>query len=164
MSKTSERRGEWSLKGLTTLMRAIERMHSTGEVTRRSGVVLERALHPVLFVIADRDVTRINDLATDLGLEASTVSRHVSKLVERGLAVRDAALDDRRASAVRLTPAGLEIRGQLQEAWRSILADAAEHAGIDEPEFGARFTAVALGMAGLLEEQRATTGHGVRAR
>lgn len=150
MSSTIPTRGDSSFKGLTTLMRAIERLHASGEVAKRSGVELERALHPVLFVTADRGVTRINDLATDLGLEASTVSRHVSKLVEKGLVVREADAVDRRASAVRLTPEGLAMRDRLRETWRTILADAAEQAGVDEPEFGTRFAAVATGMAGLL--------------
>ena len=150
MSLESRTGGEGSFKGLTILMRAIERLHATGEVSKRSGVVLERALHPVLFVTADRGVARVNDLATDLGLEASTVSRHVSKLVRKGLAIRDADAGDRRASAVRLTSEGLDMHDCLRETWQTILADAAEQAGIDEVEFGICFTAMAFGMAGLL--------------
>jgi DNA-binding MarR family transcriptional regulator len=114
-------------------------------------VTLERALHPVVFVIGDRGVARINDLATDLGLEASTVSRHVSKLVERGLALRAVDASDRRAIAVRLSKKGALVRERLTEAWESMLADAMTVSGIDHERFGADFVSVADGMASFVE-------------
>ena len=142
--------GQLAFQGLTTLIRAIERLHATGEVRRRSGITLERALHPVIFVIGDRGVARIGDLALDLGLEPSTVSRHVSRLVERGLVDRATDDSDRRASAVKLTRDGVSTRDALADAWRGMLGDAEQIGECDDREFGAGFIAVATGLASLV--------------
>lgn len=139
--------GQVAFQGLTRLVRTIERLHANGEVARRSGVTLERALHPVIFTIGDRGVARINDLASDLGLEASTVSRHVTKLVDRGLALRTVDTDDRRAIAVRLSKEGARVHRQLSDAWQSMLADALSVAGINDDRFGSDFLSMANGMA-----------------
>jgi DNA-binding MarR family transcriptional regulator len=46
------------------------------------------------------------ELATALGIHASTVTGIVERLVERGLVERERSPDDRRSTRLRLTPAG----------------------------------------------------------
>jgi DNA-binding MarR family transcriptional regulator len=48
-------------------------------------------------------------LATLAGLDSSTTTDVVARLVDKGLVVRSAGATDRRTRKVRLTPAGLEV-------------------------------------------------------
>jgi DNA-binding MarR family transcriptional regulator len=75
---------------------------------------------PILGRLSVVGTMRVNDLAEHVGLDASTVSRHVRALEDDGLVARDIDPDDRRAASVRITERGLEfmheaiaIRGQI---------------------------------------------------
>jgi DNA-binding MarR family transcriptional regulator len=56
--------------------------------------------------LLDEDPVRPTDLATSLGLDTSTVSRHLSQLHRAGLVERSVDPDDRRAQRVELSEAG----------------------------------------------------------
>lgn len=68
----------------------------------------------LLQCVAERDGTRVGELAGLLRLAANTVSTLVAQLVEAGLVRRERDPADRRAAALRLTPAGEETL----TAWR----------------------------------------------
>lgn len=75
-----------------------------------------------LFKLKRLGPLRVKDLAVQLRLDSTTVSRHVDDLERRGLVVREQDLTDRRAVLVRLSPradellddAEVERRGKLR--------------------------------------------------
>lgn len=71
-----------------------------------SGDGVDGPLLVVLSEAAGSGQARLADLASSLGLDASTVSRHVRALTEAGLLARAGDPADRRAARVSITPAG----------------------------------------------------------
>jgi long-chain acyl-CoA synthetase len=59
-----------------------------------------------LLALVDADVERASALAGRLALSKPTITAAVDGLVERGLVVRGEVTGDRRATSIRLTPAG----------------------------------------------------------
>ena len=72
------------LDAMLALVRGIDRVHSSGTLSDRSGVTLERGLHPVVMTIAKLEPVRTTDLAAALALNNSTVSRHIARLEQLG--------------------------------------------------------------------------------
>lgn len=52
---------------------------------------------------------RVSELAGSIGLDSSTVSRHINNLEKAGYMTREADLRDKRASCLRLTTEGSEV-------------------------------------------------------
>lgn len=75
---------------------------------RLPGEELEFSLIALLKALAHRGALRLTDLAAVLDLDASTVSRHVRTLEERGLVARTTDPDDGRATRLALTDEGRE--------------------------------------------------------
>jgi DNA-binding MarR family transcriptional regulator len=84
----------------------------------RAAAVMTEALRPlgielrhfaVLIVLADRGPTPQRDLGAETGSDKAGIMRVVDDLERKGLAVRKAVPGDRRARAVEITPAGLEL-------------------------------------------------------
>ena len=69
-----------------------------GEISRPDYLVLAR--------LADSECTRTKDLADAEGLDASTMSRRIASLVERGFVERATDSSDRRAHTLSLTEEG----------------------------------------------------------
>ncbi len=61
---------------------------------------------PVLHVLASSGASRQGAVAESLGLDASTISRHVRTLVRSGEVTATRDPDDRRATVLTITPAG----------------------------------------------------------
>jgi DNA-binding MarR family transcriptional regulator len=122
------------LSALLALVRGLDRVHSSGELVKRSGVQLERGLHPVLMTIAALEPIRTTDLALALALKSSTVSRHAARLEELGLVERTVDPDDGRASLLALSAQGRRTLAVLSEAWDEILGEQLELAGSGEPQ------------------------------
>ena len=81
-----------------------------------AGVSVERAGFGVLRCVSERGEVRVSELAQLLGVDTSTMSRHV-KTLERGeLVVRAEDPLDGRAARVSLTGAGAEVLRVLGEA------------------------------------------------
>lgn len=76
-----------------------------------------------LFHLA-RQSMRSRDLADALHADPSTVSRHVSQLVELGLVRREADPDDGRATLLVITDSGRERVEAMREARRSAMRGA----------------------------------------
>jgi DNA-binding MarR family transcriptional regulator len=120
------------LDAMLALVRGIDRVHSSGTLSARSGVALERGLHPVVMTIAKLEPVRTTDLAAALALNSSTVSRHIARLEQLGLVERTGDPGDARASLLALSDAGRHTHATLTEAWEEILAEQLALAGSGE--------------------------------
>jgi DNA-binding MarR family transcriptional regulator len=78
-----------------------------GEALRPFGVELRH--FSVLMELVNNGPTMQRDLAAATGTDKAGVMRVVDDLERKGLAVRKAVPGDRRARAVEITPAGLEL-------------------------------------------------------
>lgn len=85
------------------------------------------ALTSVLFVLAARGECRQNELAADLCVSQSSLSRQISELVDVGYVLRTVDPDDKRASRIQVSPSGAEILRETTERraerLRGMLAD-----------------------------------------
>lgn len=108
-------------RALTRLVRRAF-LPTAGERTRRqAGVDLERAAYGTLVRIADLGNPRLSDLAAALGLEVSTASRHVQRLVADGYVEVAADPEDARARRYSPTPAGRDALERVRAARRAHL-------------------------------------------
>ena len=93
----------------------------------RGGPVLERPAYFVLAKIHLLGPVRPSALAELLGLDLSTVSRHVSALERAGWVARERDPEDGRAYLVRATPEGVAVFHVNRQRWfdmvRQILSD-----------------------------------------
>lgn len=99
---------EEALVGL--LMQAGRRLR-----TRHPGDAVDPSLFPIAKQLMCRQAMRVSDLAARLELDASTVSRQIKQLEDRGLVERTSDPEDGRASLVRITDTG---DSQLKEAFQ----------------------------------------------
>lgn len=92
-----------------------------------AGVPVERGGHQVLRAVAEQPSSRLGDLARELGLDTSTVSRHVKALEGAGLVARSGDPGDGRVARLELTDAGSYALGRVRQArhrfFTEILAD-----------------------------------------
>jgi DNA-binding MarR family transcriptional regulator len=110
-------------RSLTRLVRRVF-LPTAGEATRReAGVHLERSAYITLSRVADLDGGRLSDLAAALGLEVSTTSRHVKRLVAEGYVEATADPDDARARRYRVTAEGSRVLARVRAARRARLAE-----------------------------------------
>ena len=82
----------------------------------------ERAAHVLLFPLTRLGPLRQGALAELVHADPSTVSRHVTLLVDRGLVRRAADASDGRASRLVVTPAGEAVLEQMRRERDGILA------------------------------------------
>jgi DNA-binding MarR family transcriptional regulator len=73
----------------------------------------------ILFRIRQEPGIGVRDLAQALGVSASNVTQQVDKLVTRGLVSRTDRPEDRRHVALRLTPEGEHVAGEVSQAARA---------------------------------------------
>lgn len=109
-------------RALTRLVRRAF-LPTAGEATRReAGVNLERATYATLARMAALKDARLSDLAAALGLDVSTTSRHVKRLVDAGYATASADPDDARARRYVPTRAGHDALARVRDTRRRHLA------------------------------------------
>ncbi|MGO8863601.1 MAG: MarR family winged helix-turn-helix transcriptional regulator [Acidimicrobiales bacterium] len=107
---------------LQTVARSITQVRLHERLLRLAGVRLDRAGATLLFKLsAHGDSLRVTDLAEILGVDSPTVTRKVQQLERDGLVVRQTDPDDRRASRIRLTPAGRRTTERVRQARRAWL-------------------------------------------
>jgi DNA-binding MarR family transcriptional regulator len=82
----------------------------------------ERAAHTLLFPLTRMGPLRQGTLAELVHADPSTVSRHITLLVERGLVRRIADEQDGRASLLVVTPAGEAVLEQMRQERDAALA------------------------------------------
>lgn len=98
---------------INDLLKALHRVIHQTKRTVHSDTV-ERAAIIILSSLKEHSAVRLSDLANDLLLDISTVSRQARALEDRGLVTRTEDPDDRRAVRLELAPAGLT---ELDQAW-----------------------------------------------
>lgn len=105
-------------------VRALVRRFSLAERSDMSCCGMTVAQAATLAALADEEL-RLGELSKRLGITASTLTRNISRLEDRGLLCRVGDPDDRRAQRVALTESGrntaAEVRLQEVEFARSVL-------------------------------------------
>jgi len=112
------------LDSLIRFSRSVEQLHVSGYLVDRLGSELDRALHPVLTSVGQHPSGRVSDVASDLGLDTSTVSRHIARLVQLGLVRRSPGEADKREIRIALTKDGLALYKGLLAVWDELLGEA----------------------------------------
>ena len=95
------------------------------QVARRTDLYegLDRAGYTLLVCMEEEEgPVTANRLALRLGLDDSTVTRQVNRLVRRGMVSRGSDPDDRRASLITVTTEGRRRTAQLRDRRRARLA------------------------------------------
>ena len=100
--------------------RGFQRIHQL------AGIQIERAGAVMLARVEEMQPARLSDLAEAAGLEVSTASRQVARLVEQGYVQRTADPADARAALHELTAEGLEARSKLRATGTAFFASALE--------------------------------------
>ena len=109
-------------EALQTVARSITQVRLHERLLRSAGVRLDRAGATLLFKLSAKgDSLRVTDLAEVLGVDTPTVTRKVQQLERAGMVVRQTDPDDRRASRIRLTPAGRRTIERVRRARRAWL-------------------------------------------
>jgi DNA-binding MarR family transcriptional regulator len=99
---------------LTLLLRAMKQLHA--EVVEDADLPCELAGTYVLGRLAALGPVRLTRLAQELGLDPSSVSRHVSSLERSGLVARERDPHDLRAQQLVLTDSGQRAVADLHAA------------------------------------------------
>lgn len=85
--------------------------------------LLDPSTMPLLFRLRCRGPERLSDLAAGLRLDASTVSRHVRQLEDRGVLERSGDPADGRAFLVGLSDAGATLLAQAMRRRRDTVSE-----------------------------------------
>ncbi len=85
-----------------------------------------------LVVLASHGPQRTTDLAVELGVQPSTVTRSCDRLIRRGLVRRCRRPDDRRVAWLGLTEAGKDLVGTTMRQRQAAITRLAD--GIDVPD------------------------------
>jgi DNA-binding MarR family transcriptional regulator len=104
---------------IVTLLRRAVDPRGNRRLYAEAGVDLERSGSVMLARIEELEPARLSDLAAAAGVEMSTASRQVARLVDQGLVERAPDPEDRRAVLHRLTPEGRTARSRVGSAIRS---------------------------------------------
>jgi len=91
---------------------------------RQPGDPVDYSAFPILKLLSHQGPMRLSTLASALGLDASTVSRHARQLEDRGLLERTGDPDDGRASRVAVSAHGADCLAQGFETRRRLLTHA----------------------------------------
>jgi len=99
--------------------RAMGQVRPHERLLQAAGVRLDRAGVALLHMLdVHGDSVRVTALADLLGVDPPTVTRKIQQLEREGLVSRHADADDRRATLIRLTPAGRETLERVRKARR----------------------------------------------
>lgn len=110
--------------GLIALLRRANDPRGNRRINQRAGVDIERSGSVMLARIEELEPVRLCELADLVGIDTSTASRQVGRLVDAGYVGRRNDPDDGRAMAHHLTPSGREIRQCLKRARREWFEEA----------------------------------------
>jgi DNA-binding MarR family transcriptional regulator len=91
---------------------------------RQPGDEIDYSAFPLLKLLSHQGPMRLSALASVLGLDASTVSRHARQLEDRGLLERTGDPDDGRASRVAISEQGNACLAKGFETRRQLLTHA----------------------------------------
>ncbi len=113
------------------------RLRSFELIQARSGVDVDRSGIVILTTLHRLGPLRLSDLAADIGLDRSTISRQVAAVVRDGYVQKMEDLADARAALLILTPRGQAARKKLADAWGEIVVELlADWGPDDQAHFG----------------------------
>jgi DNA-binding MarR family transcriptional regulator len=92
--------------------------------TKIDGDTVDPSQSAILYALKCHGALRLGDLAETMRLDASTVSRHVQQLGDRGLIVRDPDPEDGRARIIDISDAGRDALHLTFEQRRAYVSDA----------------------------------------
>jgi DNA-binding MarR family transcriptional regulator len=118
------------------LSRAVVAM--TSRSLSEAGADVTMTQYRTLIVLASRGPQRVADLAKELAVLPSTVTRLCDRLVARGLVARHPGATDRRAVWIGLTATGQELVGQVVTTRRELLSELVADVSIEDPASFAR--------------------------
>ncbi|WP_421362384.1 MarR family winged helix-turn-helix transcriptional regulator [Agrobacterium rosae] len=101
---------------------------------REAGISLDRALFPLLLIVARKGPISVTDLADLVGRDHSTVSRQIPKLEDQGLIERRLSSSDQRIREAVITPAGKEMTAIIDETRKRVAARFLENWSDDEKQ------------------------------
>lgn len=108
-------------------MRGFKRIGNAQRVERRlrrmTGIDLDGSSFIMLVRIGEADSLRLTELALQLWLDLSVVSRRVKQLEERGYVERAVDPDDARAARVTLTKSGRQIASRITDGRNASLQE-----------------------------------------
>jgi DNA-binding MarR family transcriptional regulator len=110
-------------EGLLALILRANRARIYEDLLRGGGVDMDKALYPVLSATAAIGPARVSEIADLIGLNPTTVSRHLASLEEMGLVGRSPSDLDGRAAMVDLTEIGKRAVSDLRKARRRLFAE-----------------------------------------
>jgi DNA-binding MarR family transcriptional regulator len=91
-------------------------------IRARAGIKLDRASYGVLARLGNLAPVRLTDLANELAVDVSTVSRQVAALEQKALVAREPDPVDGRAVLLELTRKGKAVQSKMQAAWQETIA------------------------------------------
>jgi DNA-binding MarR family transcriptional regulator len=106
---------------LGILLRRSSRAHLYVRLTAGLGDALDEATYPVISALDRYGPRSAAQLAEDIGLDRSVVSRHASRLAAAGLIERLPDPSDRRAVLLTLTGAGRRAVDQMRQRLAGVL-------------------------------------------
>jgi DNA-binding MarR family transcriptional regulator len=98
----------------------INRPQNDAILLREAGVLLDRALFPLLVLIQRRGPVGVGELADRVGRDYTTVSRQVAKLENLGLVARRTGKTDRRVTEAVVTEKG-QVMSEILDVARERL-------------------------------------------
>jgi DNA-binding MarR family transcriptional regulator len=109
---------------LIPLVRYLSSARTWRRIAGSAGIHLDRARYLVLRAVAESEPVRTTAVAEQVGVDPSTMSRHLAMLERDGCVTRSADPDDGRAQAVALTPAGREVMEKARAARHELISAA----------------------------------------
>src|SRR5215467_9759356 len=109
---------------LIPLVRYLSSPRTWRQIAGSADIPLDRARYVVLRAVAESEPVRTTALAEQVGVDPSTMSRHVTVLDHAGYVTRAADPDDGRAQTVSLTDAGREVMEKARAARHDLITDA----------------------------------------
>ncbi|MEU6257073.1 MarR family transcriptional regulator [Streptomyces sp. NPDC047043] len=103
-------------RALTRITYLSTRARQHDRLMALAGVPLDRAAVALLRQVADSEPLRPGELAVQLGVEASHITRTVQQLQKSGYVTRVPDPDDRRAQRIQLTEAGRQAIDRIRDA------------------------------------------------
>src|SRR6476659_8114806 len=108
---------------LIPLVRYLSSPRTWRQIAGSAEIPLDRARYLVLRAVAESEPVRTTALAEQVGVDPSTMSRHVSILEQAGLVERTADPDDGRARTLSLTSAARTVREKVRAARHDLITD-----------------------------------------
>ncbi|MEV7175308.1 MarR family transcriptional regulator [Kitasatospora sp. NPDC093679] len=116
--------GQEIAESLGVLLRRTTRTQLHRRLTEGMGEALDETTYPVLSALARTGPRSAADLAPEVGIDRSGVTRRASRLEEAGLVRREPDPGDRRAQLLVLTGQGRQAVAELRTRLADRIADA----------------------------------------